>query len=159
MFAKMKVATRLGLGFGIVIALLLIMSIVSLTRLANLNGNLKQITQRNYPQVVLASEAIELSLENDKLLRSIVLYDDASQRAEMKSQIQANRNQITADLDQLAKQIDTPADALAMKDVATTRNELTPMYEAFYAQYKADPKQGVNYLLTTFVQARKNFEK
>lgn len=159
MFAKMKVATRLGLGFGIVIALLLVMSIVSLTRLATLNGNLKQITQHNYPQVVLANEAIELSLENDKLLRSFVLYDTDSQRADIKNQIEANRNQITANLAKLAGQVDTPADARAMKDVALARDALAPMYEAFYARYTADPKQGINYLLTTFVQARKNFEK
>ena len=159
MFAKMKVATRLGLGFGIVIFLLLVMSIVSLARLATLNDNLKQITQLNYPQVVLAHDAIELSLENDKLLRSFVLYDDDAQRADMKSQIETNRTRITANLDKLARQIDTPADAQAMKDVALARNALVPMYDAFYAQYKADPRQGVNYLLTTFVEARKNFEK
>ncbi|MGN6580271.1 MAG: HAMP domain-containing methyl-accepting chemotaxis protein [Bordetella sp.] len=159
MFAKMKVANRLGLGFGIVIVLLLIMSSVSLTRLATLNGNLKQITQRNYPQVVLANQAIELSLENDKLLRSFVLSDNDSQRADMKSQIEANRARITTDLDRLVKQIDTPADAQAMKAVDIARNVLIPMYDTFYAQYKADPKQGIHYLLTTFVEARKKFEK
>jgi methyl-accepting chemotaxis protein len=154
----MKVATRLGWGFGIVIALLLVISAVSLTRLSLLNKDVKRITERSYPQVVLAHEAIELSLENDRLLRSFPLYSEDSRRVDAQSQIAANRSQIRADLDKLAKQIDTPADAQALKEVARAQSVFDPMHEVFYSLYKTDPKQAVVYLLTTFQNARKNFE-
>ena len=73
MFDKMKVATRLGLGFGAVVVLLLILSVVCIERLATINDGIKLIMEVRYPQVVLSNDMNRLSIDNDRQLLSMLV--------------------------------------------------------------------------------------
>ena len=63
MFANMKVATRLGLGFGAVVVLLLVLSVVSILKLAAINDGMRLIMTDRYPKVVLSNETIKLTID------------------------------------------------------------------------------------------------
>lgn len=52
MFANMKLAVRLGLGFAATLALLLIISVVSYTRLAALNDSIELMVVDRFPKTV-----------------------------------------------------------------------------------------------------------
>nr|WP_240039689.1 MCP four helix bundle domain-containing protein [Achromobacter aloeverae] len=50
----MKVATRLALGFGVVIILLVAISVLGMQRLEKVNAGLAMVTEDRYPKVARA---------------------------------------------------------------------------------------------------------
>ncbi len=80
MFSNMKVATRLALGFGAVVILLLTLSVISLTRMADMDNGVDLILEDRYPKVVLANEAMTRTIDNGRQLRSMLLYTSDEDR-------------------------------------------------------------------------------
>ena len=58
MFSNMKIGMRLALGFGIVVALLVAIAVVGVTRLANLNAAMENIIQDKWPKVLLLQDGL-----------------------------------------------------------------------------------------------------
>jgi len=74
---NMKIGQRLTLGFGIVIALLIAITILSNTQLGQLSNSIHLITKDRYPKTVLAN-AVQIEVNKIALnLRDIMLSSDA----------------------------------------------------------------------------------
>src|SRR5476649_2140318 len=95
MFSNMKVATRLGLGFGAVVVLLLVLSVVSVMHLALLNDGIKVIMGDRYPKVVLANEAVKLTLDNGRQLRSMLMVSTDDERQKYRAKVNTNLPKIS----------------------------------------------------------------
>ena len=89
MFNNLKIGVRLGLGFGVVLALLLIISITSISRIANLNENTQLIVDDRMPKIELAMEVQENTLIMARAIRNLILSTD---KAFEKSQIEIVNN-------------------------------------------------------------------
>jgi methyl-accepting chemotaxis protein len=85
MFADMKVSTRLGIAFGVVVALLLCVIGVSLSRMAMINENMRVITKENTPEMLHAQEMRGASYELSVSVRNLMLYTD---EAKLKSEFE-----------------------------------------------------------------------
>ena len=150
MFQNMKVATRLALGFGVVVVLLLILSIISVLRLGTLNDSTKQIVDDRYPKVVLSTEAIKLTVDNGRQLRSMFLVSSDTEREKFKQIVESNRAKITEDLAKLEKLTDTEKGKQLFKDISEKELALNPKFEELYSLTKTDPKKATDFLLTDF---------
>jgi methyl-accepting chemotaxis protein len=83
MFNNMKVVTRLGLGFGAVLALMLLMGAVSMLRLADMNRNIGEVVNINDVEQRLAVDMREALRRIDGRLKNVVLVtDEAGMRSE-----------------------------------------------------------------------------
>ena len=83
MFADMKVGTRLAIAFGVVVALLLCVIGVSLSRMAMINENMRVITKENTPEMLHALQMRGASYELSVSVRNLVLLtDEAKLRSE-----------------------------------------------------------------------------
>lgn len=60
MLKKMKVVTRLSLGFGLVIVLMLFVAFLSINRMAQLNDSLYRIEYEMWPRTVYANNIVDL---------------------------------------------------------------------------------------------------
>ena len=69
MFANLKVATRLALGFGALVLLLLAISVTSVLRLGSLNQASTSITEDIYPEVALSGDVVRSALDDGRHLR------------------------------------------------------------------------------------------
>ena len=78
MFKNMKVATKLGLGFGVVIVLLVVALVLGITRMGALSDAGQTITEDNYVKVRLALTIKEETLNQGRYIRDILLIDDAA---------------------------------------------------------------------------------
>jgi len=58
MFKNMKVAVKLGLGFALVLALLVVVASIGITRLAKLNEGTNDITDNMWPKVLLLQDGL-----------------------------------------------------------------------------------------------------
>ncbi|NRR30234.1 MCP four helix bundle domain-containing protein [Oxalobacteraceae bacterium] len=149
----MKVATRLGLGFGAVVLMLLILSVVSILRLSAINDGVKMITEDRYPKVVLANDAVKLTIDNGRQLRSMMLATSDEERDKFRRLVEANRPKIADDLAKMDKMITTERGRQLFRDISAKSLTLAPKYEVLYGLAKSDTKKAIEYVKTEFAEA------
>ncbi len=153
MFANMKVATRLGLGFGAVVVLLLVLSVASILRMAAMNEGIHNITADRYPKVVLSNEAIKRTIDNGRLLRSMLLSTSDEERDKFRRSVEANRPKIADALGKMDKLISTEKGRQLFRDITEKSNALAPKYEQLYGLAKTDQKKAAEFLRNDFAES------
>jgi methyl-accepting chemotaxis protein len=147
----MKVATRLALGFGAVVLLLLVLSTVSMVRMAAMNQDTDLIMEDRYPKVVLANEAARGTLDNARQVRSMLLTTNEDEREKYKAAAEANRAKVADALGKLDKLINTDKGRQLFKDITDKSAVLNPAYTELYSLIKNDPKKALEFLKEDFV--------
>jgi len=150
MFGKMKVATRLGLSFGVVVVLLLTLSVVSIQRLATINDGFKLIMNQRYPLVMLSDEMTRFSIDNDRQLRNMLITTSDEDRDKFQKIVNSNRVKLNEDSAKLEKMIASEQGKALLRDVNEKHAALSPKYGEFYALVKSDPKKAAALLLGDF---------
>ena len=151
MFSNMKVATRLGLGFGAVVVLLLILSTVSIMRMAAMNNDMDLIMEDRYPKILLANEAAMRTLDNGRQIRSMLLATSDEEREKYKAVAEANRVKVTDAVVKLDKLLTLPKSRQLYKEITDRNSQLIPAYTELYALIKTDPKRAVEFMKERFV--------
>jgi len=73
MFKNMKISTRLGLGFAMVLALMITIAFLGITRLAELAAGTDKIVNDRYPKTVQANNIIDGINTNARAMRNALL--------------------------------------------------------------------------------------
>jgi methyl-accepting chemotaxis protein len=121
MFAHLKIGTRLGIGFGIVIALLGGIVLVAQQSLAALNGATAQIVDDRYAQVVLATDLLLQVNENAISMRNMLLADNPDMLKQETAAIAAGEAAIAAGLKALEGKLSSAAGRKAYQDMLALR--------------------------------------
>lgn len=150
MFGKMKVATRLGLSFGAVVLLLLILSVVSIQRLAAINDGFKLIMNQRYPLVMLSDEMTRFTMDNDRQLRNMLLTTSDDERDRFQKIVNSNRVKLNEDYAKLEKAIVSEQGKALLRDASEKHATLSPKYGEFYTLVKSDQKKAAELLLGNF---------
>jgi methyl-accepting chemotaxis protein len=79
MFKNLKIGTRLGLGFGLLLALMLLSSAVGISQLSAMNATIVRVIERDATKAYLAFEIERGSLAASRRLLEIVMAADAGQ--------------------------------------------------------------------------------
>ncbi|SEO29917.1 methyl-accepting chemotaxis protein [Duganella sp. CF517] len=151
MFSNMKVAVRLSLGFGAVVLLLLVLSAVSMMRMASMDHDMDLIMNDRYPKVVLANEAATRTLDNARQVRSMLLTTNEDEREKYKAAAEANRVKVSDALGKLDKLINSDKGRALFKEITDRNAVLNPAYNELYNLIKNDPKKALDYLKEDFV--------
>jgi methyl-accepting chemotaxis protein len=102
MLANMKIGKRLGLGFGLVLLLLVVLGLMGINGMEKINGNLERIVKVNYSKIKLANDInakIGSLIENIELM----LLKDEAGRIESKQSIDRSREEYKELMDKLEK--------------------------------------------------------
>lgn len=91
---NLKVSTRLAIGFGVVIALMMVSLLISITRLASQNDHANHEIREVQPKVAAAREISFLCEDSARLVRNLILNKDASALTSNKATLQKNRAKI-----------------------------------------------------------------
>ncbi len=152
MFNQLKIATKLGLGFGLMLFFLLVMSLLALNTMSKMSEETQIIVKDRYEKTRLANETAQRSIDNGRMARNMVLLDDAGKIEAAKKQIEINREENKKALETLDKMISTTKGRELLDAVLKRRAELSGSYGTFYglAQDKAKRQEAINYLLGTF---------
>jgi methyl-accepting chemotaxis protein len=153
MFSSMKVATRIGLGFGAVVLLLLAIAILSVLRLATVNSASAVIMDDRYPKVAMLNENLQRTIDNGRQMRSMVLASNEAEAEQHKRKIAESRAANNDNLAKLEKSITSEKGRALMKEFADKRAALGQKYEPFYALVKADKSKAIDYLKTEVLPA------
>ena len=155
MFNQLKIATKLGLGFGLMLLLLLFMSLLAITKMSVMNEDTQLIVKDRYVKSKMASEIMLRSVDNGRLLRNMVLLSDPEKTDGYKKMAERNREENTKALDELKKTIAHPKGVALLENVTKQRANLSEKYSGFYelAADKSKRQEATSYLIGTFAPA------
>lgn len=166
MFVNMKVSVRLGLAFGSVVALLLVLSVVSLVQLASVRSGMSEITTDRYPKVVISNDMIHNTLAAGMAFRGLLLTGEKTETDKLIEEIAAIREANAEKVAALEKSVTSDKGRELLKSVADSRAAIGPKNDRFLELVKTDKGAAAEYLRTelwpSFMlvdQAQENFRE
>lgn len=127
MFANMKIGTRLALGFGIVLALLMGVAALGLARLGTLNGDLDSLVNDKYAKTSLLAD-VKDEVNGQALDLRNALFQTKSDKALAELEgIAKSSEVVTASLKKVDEMVKSGKGRELFSKVETTRNAYIPV--------------------------------
>jgi len=104
---NLKIGVRLGVGFGVVVLLLIGITFLGITRLAILSEGTNQIVKDSYPKVLLAQEVLNANNQVARSVRNVMLATDPALIAKEQGVILEKRKEIGETLGKIEKLLNT----------------------------------------------------
>jgi methyl-accepting chemotaxis protein len=153
----MRVTTKLALGFGTVVALLVVVILVGIVNMTAMKKSSDTMSLDRFPKTEMANVLIQNTLNVGRLIRNILLVDDASKNQEYKERIQKYRAANVEVMKKLEQSIYSEEGIKRFKEVVAKREMLQGKYEPLYKLAETDHNQAVQYLLTEFTPTNNLF--
>jgi methyl-accepting chemotaxis protein len=126
---QMKISTRLGAGFGLVLALLLLVAAIGVVRLSQLNQDLETFATVRTTELIESASLLENVSRSAMQLRNLLLFDDQKQVKAEIAAVQAATKANNATIENLKKQV-TPGRKQELFDaILATRAAYVPQEE------------------------------
>ncbi|MBD9391469.1 methyl-accepting chemotaxis protein [Acidovorax sp. ACV01] len=100
---NLKIGTRLGIGFALVLVLLGMVAFIGISRLGNLNQALTVVVEDRYAKVEMVTLVGNRTDEVARLLRDLIITTDEASMTRIKEQIVDSRKKIADLLDKMDK--------------------------------------------------------
>ena len=128
---KMRIASRLGLGFGLVIVLLAIVAGTSLLRLSQFNGIVEGLASVRVPKVIAASTSVEALLQTSRQMRDVLILDDEKQIKETLLALRKGQPERKDVLDKLEKMLTPGKEQELFQAIVDARAKYAPHEDDF----------------------------
>ncbi|TDY33713.1 methyl-accepting chemotaxis protein [Janthinobacterium sp. 75] len=120
--SNLKISTRLGLSFGLIIVLLAMVAFVSVSRIRNINASTDKILNDRYVKVMLSNTIqSEINIQARLLSNAIIGANDADEVSSALGKIQASAKKNVELLARLKILINTPKGQELFQAVMTSR--------------------------------------
>jgi methyl-accepting chemotaxis protein len=157
MFANLKVATRLALGFGALVLLLVAISATSVLRLGSLNQASTSITEDIYPEVALSAEVVRSALDNGRHLRDMLLATSDTEAERAWQDVGATRAHASELLKKLEREIDTDKGKELFRTCGERQAALDSRFERLHELARADHAKAIDYMKADFSPANTSY--
>ncbi len=152
MFKDLRVSTKLGLGFGTVIVLLLIALVLGLTRMSAINDSNDMIIKDRYVKIRQANTIKEETSNQGRYIRDIILDDDEGADQRNLALINTSRERRLAAAEELSRTIVTPEGREFMARVNAARDVVGKRYDELFKLLN-DPERAEDYLFASMIPA------
>ena len=148
MFKNLRIGVRLGIGFGLVLTMLIIIAVLAYLRLNALNGEIDNMVKDKFPKTVVANNLIENVNVVARSTRNTLLIKDPVQiKAELDRLAEARKN-VGAGFDSLEKTITSDAGKKVLAETQGARKEYVADLEKFLEIQKTGKvDEATDYLL------------
>jgi methyl-accepting chemotaxis protein len=146
---NMKIGTRLGLAFGLVLLLLAAVAFLGMSSSKFLNEGTDDIVNGKYPKVVYAYEIQDIVNRNARSMRNMLLWNDPTEIEKERQKILAakkDNDQYYAKLEPLLK---SNSDRASLRIVLDARNQYSASQKEFIDLVNAGKKEEATILLLT----------
>ena len=99
----MKIGSRLGLGFGLILLFLLAISAIGALGMKKIDSALNRIVKTNYAKIQLANDCAKSVGSIISSIQSMILHTDTASRHEENKNIELHRQQYRAAMEKLEK--------------------------------------------------------
>jgi methyl-accepting chemotaxis protein len=129
MFKDLRVSTKLGLGFGTVLLLLLVCITLSVARMSSINDASTILVENYYPKVRQAMTIQIETLNQARYVRDIILSEDAASAQRNLDLINVSREKRAEASKQLDQTITSTAGKEKLADVNAARDQIGKHYD------------------------------
>ena len=140
MIRNMSIGQRLAIGFGVVIALLVLLAGLSYARIASLNAEMETLVNVRYANTVAANRIKDdVSEATRSMLNVLIMLDPDQIRKELANTAEHSAS-ATAHVAELAKSTRDPEAAEILKALGVIQNKFLPAQSAFIKLVEDDKK-------------------
>ena len=157
MFQNMRVAMKLGLGFGVVGLLLITILVVSIVNMAEMNDVTKKIVEERVVKIAAGNRIAQDNIDNGRMLRNLFLLNDEAALNGYRTRIQKHRDEIKDELATMDKLIHSEEGKKSLESVVQLREGMDAKYVAIFDLLKVDRKQATDFLFHEFAPANDVF--
>jgi diguanylate cyclase (GGDEF)-like protein len=122
------IAIKLGMAFALLVAILIAIGFLGLSRMDHINANLDGVLGRRWCKLQLAREALTYSSRNSRITMEVFLLKDKTQIAPLLSQRVENTKKISELVAKLEEQCDSPDEKRALAAVNDARTPYINSY-------------------------------
>lgn len=122
------IAMKLGLAFGLLVAILIGIGFLGLSRMDQINANLEGVLGRRWGKLHVAREALAYSSRNSRITMEVFLLNDKRLIDPLLSQRAENTQKISELVVKLEEQSDSPEEKQALAAVKGTRRPYVTSY-------------------------------
>jgi len=133
MFSGMKVATKLGAGFGLIIVLLLAVSVIGITRMAQLNEAIRAVGEERWPRAQMANDIVVQSGAIAVALRNMMLTDSPEDMRRNKEAILELRRTLGGIVERLESALTQPRGRELLQQIRENRQRYVAGQERLIA--------------------------
>jgi len=126
--ADQSIATRLGLGFGLLIVTLLSVAALSYIRFADVQRINDRIIDVDWVKADAANEINATTRANARRVMELVLARDAAQAARVKAEVEANKQRINEALATLDRLVVLPEGRALLAELVATRKRFVASF-------------------------------
>ena len=141
MLSRLKIGVRLGIGFAVTLALLVVIAGVGVLRIGSLAGSIEAISHTSYPKTVQANAVINAVNMIARDLRDILLAKGLDQAKAEVARIPVQRAVIATNVDLLEKGASTEQEREVLKKVKVLRASYVEAQNQILAQVGAGKRE------------------
>ncbi|HJW24485.1 MAG TPA: methyl-accepting chemotaxis protein [Rhodocyclaceae bacterium] len=150
MFANLRIGTKLAVGYGFVIVLLMVVATIGGLRLASINEEIDTLVNDRFPKTVWANDMIDNVNLIARAMRNTLLVKSEEDIKKELERIEQARKVIGQSLDKLDKAVKLERGMAMLKKVKDARAGYIAFQEKFIDQVKAGRRdEATEALLTT----------
>ena len=130
-FANLKIGTRLGLGFAVILVLLAVIVGIGIGRLSSLNDRVNDLSDNHIPKLLDENEWIIAMLQTARQTRNMLILDDPGKIKQEVEGVMGLKEKRRECMERLQKTIVTPGGKAALQAVIEARAAYTPHEDEF----------------------------
>jgi methyl-accepting chemotaxis protein len=151
MLGNLKIGVRLGVGFALTLALLVIVSVISYTRVNTLNDSIAIMVEDRFPKTVQANAIIDALNAVALQLRNAYMYS-GKEREKALDAIPPLRKTITDNLEALDKSVKSEKGREILKKITVARAAYVHDLDKFLELLKAEKREEIVTLQQTGIR-------
>ncbi|WP_426304447.1 methyl-accepting chemotaxis protein [Acidovorax facilis] len=129
MFKNMRIASKLALGFGLVLVLLGVIAYIGITRMAAVQANFEKVTSDNNVKTALANDMRDQINDTARSLRNMMLSEDLAYTKDQAERIQKSRKNYNVARDKLQSMLVLDAGKKIMAEINEDQGNTKPLVE------------------------------
>ena len=118
---NLKIGARLGVGFGMILLLMMVLIAVSFIHLTNIDESASALVKKEWVKANAANNINLLTRANARNSMELLIVTEQARLDEIRKRIDANRKIITEELETLGKLIDLPAGQALLEKIKEER--------------------------------------
>ncbi|GGY52406.1 methyl-accepting chemotaxis protein [Pseudoduganella albidiflava] len=155
MLKNLKIGVRLGLGFGVLLLLLLGVAFLAITRMADMDKVTDEITGEAYPKVIAAQDMVRDAIDAGRHMRGMLLTSSESEIERHRKAIEGMRADTVRRIAEMEKVVFSERGKELLRAVSEKRVALDVKYDKFYALMRADRQQGADFISNDYAPANR----
>jgi methyl-accepting chemotaxis protein len=156
--SDMKIGVRLSLAFAVVVVLMLLVGVFALVKMTHLEKQISSLVADKYPKTVHLNDIKGQVNVVARAIRNIQIIGSGEEVTKEKQRIVESRKVISADLEKLAKVVQSETGKTHLKKITAARIEYIRNLDAVIALIEAgEPDKARQEMLTTLRKSQSSY--